>query len=60
VIDEGELMLPKGAVATMLTGSDWVDKIKAAATKIVMKFGDAKYIYWVTAQEEQGWVVGDV
>ena len=43
MIDEGELMLPKGAVATMLTGSDWVDKIKAAATKIVMKFGDARW-----------------
>ena len=43
MIDEGEPMLPKGAVATMLTGSDWVDKIKAAATKIVMKFGDARW-----------------
>jgi hypothetical protein len=42
-LDEGETMLLKGAVATMLTGSDWVDKIKAAATKIVMKFGDARW-----------------
>jgi hypothetical protein len=26
-----------------LGGSDWVDKIKAAATKIVTKFGDARW-----------------
>jgi hypothetical protein len=43
-LDEGETMLLKCAVATVLTGSDWVDKIiKAAATKIVMKFGDARW-----------------
>jgi hypothetical protein len=52
----------KGAVATMLTGSDWVDKIKAAATKTVMKFGDARWYIGsqLKNQEEQGRALGDV